>query len=170
MVRRRRGGRASRAVPVLGLVLLALAGCSGAPDDAEEGSPHERFADLLDEVWGAAGPAERDPELVEARDAYRECLASAGFPGVREDPGELLIQRAEREFPDERMYPDAPRLPELVAWEVSLANAHLDCLEETRLEVVRARATAKVEAEILERRAAEVDAYLEAAREWYELD
>ena len=89
---------------------------------------------------------------------------------MREDPGELLIQRAEREFPDERMYPDAPRLPELVAWEVSLANAHLDCLEETRLAVVRARATAKVEAEILERRAAEVDAYLEAAREWYELD
>jgi len=139
---------------------------SGADPDA----PYERFADLLEEIRGASDLADQDPEVLAAWEAYRECLSSAGFPGVRTDPWELLDQRFTQEFPDDRMLEDDPRLPELVAWEVSLANAHLDCLEETRLEALRARATARGESEILARRAAEVDAYLAAAREWYGID
>ena len=127
--------------------------------------PANAHADLLEEVSGAWEVAETDPDFAVVRSAYRECMSRAGFPGIRLDPNELLQERFEEEFPGMNVRADDPRLPELAAWEISMANAHLDCLEETDLWAAQNRAIAKVESEIMERRSAEVEAYVAALRE-----
>lgn len=139
-------------------------------EGADDDSPEARFTELLEEVRTAWEVAEEEPEVREARDVYRECLSRAGFPGVRIDAAELLDERFVEEFPDGTFALDDPRLAELASWEVELANAHLDCLAESDVQTVAARATARVETQILERRADEVEAYLAAMREYYELD
>lgn len=139
-------------------------------ESAESDSPEARFADLLEEIQNAFELAEEEPEVRKARDAYRECLSRAGFPGVHRDAAELLEQRFTEEFPDGDYATNDPRIPELAKFEVSLANAHLDCLEETDVDTVASRARARVEAQILERRAKDVEAYIQAMREYYELD
>ncbi len=146
-----------------------LGGCwaEGRLQEDEDG-PEVRFADLFDEVRSVWARVAEEPEVIEARDAYRACLALAGFPGG--DAGELLEQRFAEEFPTGRIAGNDPRLPELVKWEVSLANADLDCLEETGAGDVSARFAARFEAQVLERRAEEVEAYIQAAKEYYEID
>lgn len=139
-------------------------------EGADDDSPEARFTELLEEVRTAWEVAEEEPEVREARDVYRECLSRAGFPGVRIDAAELLDERFVEEFPDGSFASNDPRLAELASWEVELANAHLDCLAESDVQTVAARATARLEAQILERRADEVEAYLAAMREYYELD
>lgn len=139
-------------------------------EGADDDSPEARFTELLEEVRTAWEVAEEEPEVREARDVYRECLSRAGFPGVHVDAAELLDERFVEEFPDGSFASNDPRLAELASWEVELANAHLDCLTESDVQTVAARATARVEAQILERRADEVEAYLAAMREYYELD
>lgn len=134
----------------------------------DENSPELRFADLLDEVRSAWARAAEEPEVIEARDAYRACLSLAGFPGG--GAGELLEQRFAEEFPTGQIPGNDPRLPELVKWEIALANADLDCLEESGASKISARAVARIETQILERRAEEVEAYLQAAKEYYEVD
>ena len=139
-------------------------------EDADDDSPEVRFAELLEEVRTAWEVAEEEPEVREARDLYRECLSRAGFPGVDIDAAELLDERLVEEFPDGSFASNDPRLAELASWELELADAHLDCLEESDVQTVAARATARVETQVLERRADEVEAYLAAMREYYELD
>lgn len=139
-------------------------------EGADDDSPEARFTELLEEVRTAWEVAEEEPEVREARDVYRECLSRAGFPGVHVDAAELLDERFVEEFPDGSFASNDPRLAELASWEVELANAHLDCLAESDVQTVAARATARLEAQILERRADEVEAYLAAMREYYELD
>ena len=139
-------------------------------EGADDDSPEARFTELLEEVRTAWEVAEEEPEVREARDVYRECLSRAGFPGVRIDAAELLDERFVEEFPDGSFASNDPRLAELASWELELADAHLDCLEESDVQTVAARATARLEAQILERRADEVEAYLAAMREYYELD
>ena len=127
--------------------------------------PANAYADLLEEVRNAWEVAEADPEFAEVRTAYRECMSRAGFPGIRVDPNELLEQRFLEEFPDMTIRSNDPRLPELATWEISMANAHVDCTDETDLYAAQNRAIAKVENEIMERRAAEVEAYIAMLRE-----
>lgn len=84
---------------------------------------------------------------------------------MQTDPNELIDQRMAEEFPTMTFSSNDPRLAELGRWEVSLANAHLDCVEETDLFTAQHRAIARVETEIMERRSAEVEAFVAALRE-----
>src|SRR5690606_13105657 len=114
-------------------------------------TPDKRYEDLLEEIRSAWEVAEATPEVQAALDSYRACMTQAGHPGIRTDPYELLEAKFLEEFPAMEMASNDPRLPELAEWEISLANAHLDCLDETDLAEMRTKATNKVEREIMER-------------------
>ena len=128
-------------------------------------APDTQFADLLEEFRGAWEVAEQDQELIATRERYRTCMTQAGFPGIRLDAAELLEERMLEEFPDMSFAHNDPRLPELAEWETRLANTHLDCADETGVFEATTKANAKVEREIMERRAEEVEAYVAALRE-----
>jgi len=145
-------------------------GCFEKAYGEDADAPETAFAELLAEINDAWLVAEEEPEVRKARDTYRECLSRAGFPGVTKTAYELLEERFNEEFPNADYAMNDPRLPELAKFEISLANAHLDCEKESEVHSVAARATARIEAEILERRAKELAAYIEAVREFYELD
>lgn len=138
----------------------------GKPDVTFEPTEQDEYVESL----SPAARQEYDRVLFGELDpttgtAWRECLSRAGFPGVQTDPNELIDQRMAEEFPTMTFSSNDPRLAELGRWEVSLANAHLDCVEETDLFTAQHRAIARVETEIMERRSAEVEAFVAALRE-----
>jgi len=150
----------------VGAQIPGQVGCIHEAENREQPeSPSVSFAELWTEIEGAWEVAEESPDLIDARERYRECMALAGFSGIRLAPSELLQARWGEVFPTASYSSSDPRLPELAEWEVVMANAHLDCREETGVAEVAARATAKVEREIMERRAEEVEAYVAALRE-----
>lgn len=146
-----------------------IAGSEGCFEKVYSGdaldTPDKRYEDLLEEIRSAWEVAEAQPEVQAALDDYRACMTQGGFAGIRTDPNELLEAKFMENFPDMTMASNDPRLPELAEWEISLANAHLDCLDETDLAEVRTREGNKVEREIMERRSAEVDGYIAELRE-----
>ncbi len=128
-------------------------------------TPDKRYEDLLEEIRSAWEVAEASPEVQAALDDYRACMTQAGHPGIRTDPNELLEAKFMESFPDMTIASNDPRLPELAQWEISLANSHLDCLDDTKLDEVRTKERNAVEREIMERRSAEVESYLAELRD-----
>lgn len=136
-----------------------------AADAAGVDQPEHVYADLLEEIRAAQQTATSDPLFLEELSKYRSCMAAAGYPGIEYDGREIVVERFEEELRKGPVGPGARR-DELAAWELEVASTELDCLDRVDLDAAHAQAVARIETEIMARRAADVAGYIDMLREY----
>lgn len=152
--------------PITGDAIEGEQGCEerAALAVADE-DPRYAYADLLAEIRSAQEAATADPIFLDELAKYRSCMAAEGYPGIQYDARELVVKRFEEEVHDIGVDSENADIDDLAAWEIMVANTHLECLDAVQLDEAHAQATARIETDIMTRRAEEVAGYIEMLRE-----
>lgn len=153
-------------------VPLKERGCVGKVEfelygDVENVFLSDEFGPLFEEMMGIYVTVEADPRLVEARNAWSECVADAGFPGLSErweaaalieEEWSALWGEGEPSFSD-------PKTAEFRERELALAHADVECTESTTLDAVTTELNHEAERAFIELHRAELEGLAAALTE-----
>lgn len=143
------------------------AGCYAQGWASLGADPLTEHLPLVEEIHAASRGTLEHPDYLAAMAQWSACMSDAGYPGMTQesDPTFYLQDLMVAELPVGELRAGDPRLGELVALERELAAVHLACLDSSQAYAVRAALVEIAQREVMERRAAEVTAYITALHE-----
>ena len=153
-------------------VPLKERGCVGEAEfalygDVESAWSSDEFGPLIQEMMGLYETVETNPRMVEARDAWSECVADAGFPGLSarweaagliEEEWQELWGEGEPSFSD-------PKTAEFRERELSLARADVACTASADLDAATTELNHEAERAFIDLHRAELEALAAALTE-----
>ena len=153
-------------------VPLKERGCVGKVEfelygDVENVFLSEEFGPLFEEMMGIYATVEGDPRLVEARNAWSECVADAGFPGLTErwEAAALIEEEWSALWGEDEPKFSDPKTAEFRERELALARADVECTESTKLAAVTTELNHEAERAFIELHRAELEGLAAALTE-----
>ena len=147
-------------------------GCVGKVEfelygDVENVIFSDEFGPLFQEMMGLYQTVEEDPRLVETRNAWSECVADAGFPGLsaRWEAAALIEGEWQELWAGEEPSFSDPKTAEFRERELSLARADVECTESVDLDAVTTELNHEAEREFIELHRTELEALATALTE-----
>ena len=144
------------------------AGCYGEAQhdsQSDQTALFEEHDELFEKMGALYEDIESAPELVEANEAWSQCMTDAGQPGfARQTDARGSIEEASSDLWAEiddgaaEGDPDQSALDELADTEIELALIDLDCREETDFAGISAAASAEIEQRFIDEHKSELDA------------